>query len=122
MRRQAGLTQNRDSARNHHFSSADRAEWSHMWLDLRYALRTLRAAPGFAAAAILTLAIGIGANTVMFSIVDTLLVRPFPYLHPERLVFIWTRTQRGPDRVMNSLPDFLDWRSRNPGFDDMGAW
>ncbi len=88
--------------------------------DVRHALRLLARSPAATAAAVLTLALGIGANCVMFSVFDAALLKPFPFREPERLVFAWTAWQQR--RVMNSLPDFLDWRARNDVFETMGAW
>src|SRR5262245_10791150 len=59
------------------------------WQDVKYSIRTLRKAPAFAAVAIVTLALGIGANTAIFSAVDTILIRPLPYSQPDRLVMVW---------------------------------
>jgi predicted permease len=103
-----------------------RASWGWHWLecllqDLGYAERILRRNPGFALVAVLTLALGIGANCLIFSVVDTVLLRPFPYKNPDRLVFVWTEFN-APNRAMSSLPDYLDWRARNQVFEDMGAW
>jgi predicted permease len=97
-----------------------------MGRDLRYAIRTLRNNPGFAAIAILTLTLGIGANTVIFSIVKAVFLRPLPYPEPDRLVMLWQRDpQKGPGQARVSPANFADWREQNQVFDHMGfypAW
>jgi predicted permease len=92
--------------------------------DLRYALRTLRRAPAFTLVAVLVLAIGIGATTAMFSLVDTMLVRGLPYPKADRLVVLIGNVQRaaGVERRGNSYPDHVDWRARATSFDDMAAY
>jgi putative ABC transport system permease protein len=89
--------------------------------DGRYALRQLRRTPGFSAVAIATLALGIGANTAIFSVVDAVLLRPLPYPEADRLVSIHEAL---PDAsYLNvSWPDFLDWREQNRVFDDVGVF
>ncbi len=90
--------------------------------DLRYALRMLRISPGFAAIAILTLALGIGANTAIFSVVDSILLRPLPYNDPAGLVMVWENNSQHPaPHNTVSPPDFLDWQSRNSVFAEMSA-
>ena len=79
--------------------------------DLRHALRGLRQAPGFAAIAVLTLGLGIGANTAVFSVLDAVLLRPLPYPRPDRLVTLWER-ERGGTTQNTSFATFLDWQSR----------
>jgi putative ABC transport system permease protein len=88
--------------------------------DIRYGLRMLTRSPGFTAISLLMLALGIGANTAMFSIVDAVLLRPLPYEHPERLVRVW---QRLPDGNFNlfSTPDFNAWKAQTLAFDKFGA-
>ena len=86
--------------------------------DLRYAFRNLGRARGFALVAAVTLAIGIGANTAIFSIIDTILLRPLPYPNPDRLVRL-NETESAPGRYPFAGPDFIDWRAQNCTFQDM---
>jgi putative ABC transport system permease protein len=88
--------------------------------DLRFALRALARRPAFAIVAVLTLALGIGANTAIFSVVDAVLIRPLPYPNPDQLVLVWgTQGSQGNQGVV--YPDYLDWRARNHTFAEMGA-
>jgi predicted permease len=104
-----------------------RAMWSGIWFervcqDIRYAVRTLRKTPGFTLVAVLTLAIGIGANTAIFSVVDTVLVRPLTYRDPERLVVIHETIQglnRPEPLVPVNVSHFLEWRVTTDAFDAM---
>jgi putative ABC transport system permease protein len=91
--------------------------------DLRYGFRMLVKNPSITIAAALALALGIGANTGMFSVVRAVLLRPLPYLEAERLVQIWqTGLRGGGDRDWVSYPNFLDWRRENRVFDEMAAY
>ena len=89
--------------------------------DLRYAARTLRRAPGFAAIAIVTLALGIGANTAMFSVLNMYLFQPLPYPHSEQLVQVH-RTSIHSDSWPHSVANFADFRQRNDVFEEMVAY
>jgi predicted permease len=89
--------------------------------DLRFGWRMLRKNPGFFFIAILTLALGIGANTAIFSLVDGLLLRLLPYPEPERLVLLTNKTSRAP-RSGISYPNFSDWRERAQLFEGMASW
>jgi putative ABC transport system permease protein len=92
-----------------------------LWQDLRYALRMLMKAPGFMMIAILTLALGIGANTAIFSVVNTVLLRPMPYPYSERLVFMHEWSQQVPGMSI-SMADFDDWRTMNTVFSSLVAF
>ncbi|HEY2292395.1 MAG TPA: ABC transporter permease [Thermoanaerobaculia bacterium] len=89
--------------------------------DLRYGLRTLAKNPGFTAAAVLTLGLGIGANTAIFSVVDGVLLSPLAGRDPDRLVMLWESTQNTP-RIPLSYPDYLDWRQRAQSFEDIAVY
>ena len=91
--------------------------------DLRYAARGLRHQPGFALVALCTLALGIGANTALFSVVDAVLIRSLPYREPERLVAVFdTHRAQGRDHERPSPGNFLDWQERSRAFESMAAW
>ena len=91
-------------------------------LDVHYGVRLMRRAPGFSAAAILTVALGIGATTAMFSVVYGVLLRPLPYGDAERLVNIWSSAPaRGLTRAYVAMANVNDWKARNRVFDDIAA-
>src|SRR5688572_17397337 len=104
-----------------------RAVWTRRWLDVLvqdvgYALRTLRKSPGFTTVAVLTLALGIGATTAMFSVVYGVLLQPLPYGEPNRLVNIWsTAPSRGLPRAFVAMANVYDWKARNRVFEDIGV-
>ncbi len=92
------------------------------WLaDLRIALRLLRRRPGWTASVLATLALAIGANSALFSVLDAALLQPMPYPAPERLVLIG-ETAPSFDELSVSYPDYLDWRARTRSFDEMGVF
>jgi putative ABC transport system permease protein len=91
------------------------------WQDLRFGLRTLRKSPGFTAVAVLTLALGIGANTEIFTIVNGVVLKPLPYPEPDRLVTLW-ETQLSDGTVGNVAPaNFFDWRQQSHSFEAIAA-
>ena len=91
--------------------------------DLRYGVRTLAKKPGFTVVAIITLALGIGANTAIFSVVNAVLLRPLPFPEPERLAMVnTTNLARGFTNFGTSMPDFRAWRERNTSFETMAAF
>jgi len=92
------------------------------WQDLRYAARMLVKNPGFTAVAVIALALGIGANTAIFSVVNTVLLRPLPYKDPERLVMVFEDSSKhGFPRDVPTSANYLDWRDQNQVFDSMAA-
>src|SRR5262245_65754318 len=91
-----------------------------LWQDLRYSARILFKKPGFTLIAVLTLCLGIGANTAIFSVVYALLLRPLPYFEPDRLVLLTNKTSSAP-RSGISYPNFSDWRDRAQSFEGMSA-
>lgn len=99
-----------------------RAEWlAELRHDLRYALRGLRASPGFTAVALVTLAMGIGASTTIFSVANAVLLQPFPYHEPDRIVRLYT-TNPTTETFSVSEPDYLDWRDRVRGLSQLAAF
>src|SRR5579872_1809797 len=92
-----------------------------LWQDLMYALRTFAKSPGVAAVAVITLALGIGANTALFSVVNGVLLNPLPYPHSERLMAVYQKTtgfDRGPAVYLN----FLDWQRGTQTFSSMALY
>src|ERR1700674_1447111 len=93
-----------------------------LFRDIRYGIRTLAKNPGFTAVAILTFALGIGANTAIFSVVESLLLRSLPYPQPEQLVEIWNTYPPQVPKGGLSPGDYADWRRQNASFSEMGAF
>lgn len=92
-----------------------------IWSDLCYAVRTLRRQAGFTTVAILTLALGLGANTAIFALVDATLLRPLPLPEPERLAVLWESTQTTPEGSVSPL-NLIDWAERSRSFENMAGF
>jgi putative ABC transport system permease protein len=94
-----------------------------LWQDVKYGARVLLKSPGFTAVAVLTLALGIGANTAIFSVVNAVLLRAQPFTEPERLAMVWEHNKPR-NRPMNviSPANYLDWREQNSVFEEMAAY
>jgi predicted permease len=113
-----GAEQKREACRD-----ADRLRWvGDLIQDLRYGWRQLRRNPGFTAAAIITLALGIGANTAIFSAIETVLVHPYSFPDPARLVLVCSSNLRTHTYDQVSGPDYLDWKSQNDVFERIAAY
>jgi len=96
---------------------------NHLLQDLRYGARMLLAKPGFTLAAVLTLALGIGANTAVFSVIDALLFKPLPYADSEKLVHLYNTYPRGELLMAStSIPDYLDRRAQAPALAESALW
>jgi putative ABC transport system permease protein len=94
-----------------------------MFNDIRYAFRQLRKSPGFTLIAVLTLALGIGANSAIFSVVDTVLLQPLPFQNPSQLVMLWGNSSTAPnDRQTDSFPDFADYKDQSRSFTALAAF
>ena len=94
-----------------------------LFKDIRFGVRSLLKRPGFTAIAIITLALGIGANTAIFSVVNALLLRPLPFKEPARLVQVWEANfKRGRNTMEVSYPNFADWRDQNQVFEQIAAY
>ena len=91
-----------------------------LWQDIRYALRMMAKSPGFVAAAVLTLALGIGANSAIFSMVNGVLLRALPYSHPEQIVSIYD-VQPNYGNAPMSYPEYADWRDKVQVFQSVAA-
>src|SRR5438034_4773150 len=90
--------------------------------DLKFSFRQLLKNPGFTTVAVVTLALGIGANTAIFSVVNQVLIRPLPYQDPNRLVMVFeSDPQAGWPKFSVAPPNFVDWRAENKVFTDLSA-
>src|SRR5262249_46425553 len=118
------LIANRKSEIDNRTTNNESLTTNHMLNDLRYAFRQLLKNPGFTAVAILCLALGIGANTAIFSVINAVLLRPLPYKDPDRLVILWMRfTGIGIPKDQNevSAPEFMDLRRMSQSFSHLAA-
>src|ERR671936_1981261 len=94
-----------------------------LWQDIRYGFRMLLRKPGFTAVAILALALGIGANMAIFSVVNAVLLRPLPFKEPERLITVWERNpKQGYDQNVAAPANFADWKAQNQSFEDLAMF
>src|SRR3954451_18173865 len=92
-----------------------------IWQDIRYGARLLRRSPGFTTVAVLTLALGIGANTAIFSVVNAILLRPLPFKDSEQLVVVYEKTQTVP-RDFVSVPNLQDYRAASRSFEEFATF
>src|SRR5918911_3903252 len=95
---------------------------TNLWLDVRYGLRMIMKSPGFTIVAVITMMLGIGANTTIFSVVNAILLRPLPVAQPERLVNVHSTSPDGTSFHSFSYPDYVDYRDQNQVFDGLVAY
>ena len=93
----------------------------HLWQDVQYGLRMMRRSPGFTVVAVVTLALGIGANTAIFSVVNGVLLRPLPYHDPNRLTIVWEKDSDG-SRDLVGYATYLDWKAQNKSFEQLALY
>jgi len=118
-----------------HVSESRRADWTEepdlregdglimsLWNDLRFAMRMMRKAPAFTVVAVLVLALGVGANTAMFSVINAVLLRPLPFQEADRLVWLTEVLKSNTTDEVTLTPDFMDWRIQNHVFTAMAAY
>src|SRR5215467_9372597 len=108
-------------AQERYYESGRWLWWDHLWKDLRFALRILRKSPGFAAVAIVTLGLGIGASTAIFSVVDAVLLRALPYPNPDKIVRVWEQLPNGHPSNLADL-NFDDFRTQNDTFSHLAVY
>src|SRR3712207_8007241 len=95
---------------------------SSLWQDVRYGVRMMMKKPGVTLIAVVALSLGIGANTAIFSVVNTVLLRPLPYRESGRIMLVlWSAPQLTTEDLPSSAPDFQDWREQSRSFDRMAA-
>jgi putative ABC transport system permease protein len=109
-----------ESRRQREMRLADRFDT--LFHDIRYAVRALLRSPGMAFLTILILAVGIGANAAIFSVLKAVFLQPLPFPQADELTFVWNRNIRTGGRGPSTFPDYQDWRDQNLTFDDMGAF
>src|SRR6266404_7813344 len=97
------------------------SEMETLFRNIRYGVRSLAKRPGFTVIALIALALGIGANTAIFSLVNAVLLRPLPFAEPDRLVWMWGNIRNGGNRASVSPLDFLDYRKQNTTFEEFAA-
>src|SRR5580698_728179 len=94
-----------------------------MFEDLRYSLRVLARSPSFTLVAVVGLALGIGANSAIFTVMNALLLRPLPYREAEQLVLLWQlNRQNGNHEIKASAPDYMDWKEQSTVFQNIAAF